>query len=196
MDYPIAHKKYLKSISTLRKALFTLWAVLGASLLFATPGSITLPLTFGQVAGMLFVYAFYAWICWITRRNLIVPSLPFIRKIRFTDGAIAVYNHRGRLLYDIPYRQINAVEVRALTMDWAATRDNVWFIHERFILLFHGNASCLEDLQDVKLDWVSDREVYSKRKLPVHPQCLLCMYNEEILREIGLRAPIRSVKWL
>lgn len=195
MNYPISRKKYLKVISIHRKATFILWFIFGAGLLYMTPKSIVLPITFGQIAGMLLTYMFYASFVLITRKNHIVPRLPLLKTLRFGDQRIAVYNHRGKVLQEIQYNQINAIEIRELTMDWATNRSNVFFIKEKCILLYHNGASSLEDLKDVKLDFGENKEIYSTIKIFNCPKCVACMYDEKIFWEITQRMPNRTVRW-
>lgn len=70
--------------------------------------SITLPITIKQIGGVLFITTFYAGYCLRLNKVHIAPRLPLLKKLRFTDRAIVVNNHRGKVLYEIRYDQIDA----------------------------------------------------------------------------------------
>lgn len=136
MNYPISRSKHLKAISIHRKAIFTLWFIFGAGLLYMTPKSIVLPITLGQITGMMVCYMLYASFVLITWKNHIAPRIPLLKTLCFGDREITVYNHRGKMLQEIQYNQINAIEIRELTMNWAANRSNIFFIKEKCILFY------------------------------------------------------------
>lgn len=199
MYYPVAREKYLKAISTHRKVIFALCLIVGAGLLCMILMSITLPITIKQIGGVLFITTFYAGYCLRLNKVHIAPRLPLLKKLRFTDRAIVVNNHRGKVLYEIRYDQIDAIEIRELTMYWFSTRYTSYrnmFITEKCILLYHGHTKRFEDLKDVRLtDFEEDMEIYSYIDLFNSPDCLVCMYDDAIFQEISQRTSVHTAKW-
>lgn len=195
MLYPIVRKEILKGIFAHRKAIFTLWIVFGAGLLIMTPKSITFPVSLGQIAGMLFLYAFFGCLCFITQRNHIAPRMPLLKQLCFEDHSMIIYDHRDKKVREIPYDQIGAIGIKELTMDWGSIYFKNHYLKEKCILMHCGKGEDLEDLKDARLDFSDNEEVYSAVKLFDCPNCVVCMYDESILKEIIERLPGRTIKW-
>lgn len=195
MRYPVARKEYPRLISIHRKCIFLLWAILGGLLVCATPRSIVLPLTLWEVLGFLFSYGLYGLFVWYTYRNQIAPRVLLLKTLEFGGDALIVRNHRGRPLAEIRYGRFTAIEVRWIKTDWAGVRNKAYFMTERYILLYHDGASSFADLEALRLDLEGCGEVYSTMKLFSHPDCIACMYSEELLRRISEALPVRKIFW-